>query len=118
MGPPPPDFEIQITAAATAHYTEAIPAPDKIALMLLVENTHATNSGTVTVTPQHSNDGGRTFIDKTALTLSTSTAAAASVTPMFGADDGTTPNMRLLRFKISVTTVTPNIRGYMSGRTY
>lgn len=112
-----PDFEIQITQAATAHYTEPFPAPDKLAAMLLVENSSA-STGTLTVTPQHSNDGGRNWIDKTALTLSTSTAAANAVTAMFGADDGSTPSMELMRLKLSITTITPNVRGYLSSRSY
>ena len=98
-----PDFQIQITATSTDHFTEAFPAPDKIAVMLLVEN--GTSSGTLTLTPQHSADGGRNWCTKTALALSTSTVAANSVTAMFGTDDGSTPNLPLMRLKISVTTV-------------
>ena len=113
----PPDFEVQITAAATAHFTQSFQAPDKVTFMLLVENTSA-STGTMTATPQHSNDGGRTWVDKTALTLSTSTAAANSVTAMFGADDGSTPSMALMRLKLSITTITPNVRVFMSDRTY
>ncbi len=112
-----PDFEIQITAAATDHFTEPFTAPDKLALMVLCENT--TGSGSVTVTPQHSNDGGRNWIDKTALTLSpSSTISAGAVSPIFGADDGATPNMSLMRIKLRTATVTPNIKGYINSRTY
>jgi hypothetical protein len=117
MDYPTPDFEVQITAAATAHFTEPFPAPDKIAVMALCEN--ATGStGTLTVTPQHSNDGGRNWIDKTALSLSTGTMAANAVTATFGADEGGVPNMTLMRLKLSITTITPNIRLYVAGRTY
>ena len=112
-----PDHEVQITATGTAHFTEPFPAPDKLAAMFLVENTEA-SAGTLTVTPQHSNDGGRSWIDKSNLTLSTSSATANAVTAMFGADDGTTPTMSLMRLKLSITTVKPNIRIYISGRSY
>ena len=112
-----PDLEVQITAAATAHFTEPFPAPDKLAAQFLVENTEG-SAGTLTVTPQHSNDGGRNWVDKTALSLSTSSALATSVTAMFGADDGATPNMSLMRLKLSITTVKPNIRIYLASRSY
>lgn len=111
-------FEVQITAAAGTNFTEPFPAPDKLCVMLLVENSSG-SAGTVSVIPQHSNDGGRNWVDKASLTLSpSSTAAASSVTLIFAADDGTVPSMRLMRLKLSVTTITPNIRGYISTRTY
>ena len=112
-----PDFEVQITAPATAHFTESFPAPDRLATMFVIENTSA-STGTLTVTPQHSNDGGRNWIDKTALAMSSTSVAANAVTALFGSDDGTTPSMRLMRLKLSITTITPNIRGYISARTY
>jgi hypothetical protein len=115
-----PDFEVQITAASsTAHYTEPFDAPDKLAVMLVVENSTA-NSGTVTVTPQHSNDDGVNWIDKSNLSLSVSAVGANSVQPMFGADDGTVPSMRSMRLKLSVAGAGcfPNIKGYISERTY
>ena len=113
-----PDFEVQITATSTDHFTEAFPAPDKLAVSLLVENTGG-SSATISLTPQHSSDGGRYWIDKSALGLSpSSSAGATAITPMFAADDGSAPNMTLMRFKISATSQTPNIRGFLAGRTY
>jgi hypothetical protein len=113
-----PDFEVQITAAATDHFTESFPAPDKLAVMLLVENPSA-KKGALTVTPQHSNDGGRYWIDKAALTLSpVSTALPNSATAMFGSDDGTMPSMRMMRLKVSITAITPTIRIFISRRSY
>ena len=113
-----PDFEVQTVSAGNPVYTEPFAAPDRLAVQVLVEKTDATG-GTLTVTPQHSGDGGRNWIDKTALTLSSSGAyTGQAVTPLFGADDGTSPSLPLMRLKISASVGTPNVRGYLHGRSY
>jgi hypothetical protein len=114
----PPDFEIQITNSGQPHYTEPFPGPDKLAVMLLVEN-NSTGAGTITATPQHSNDGGRNWIDKSNLSLSPNNSLTANtVTPHFGADDGTTPNMELMRLKLQTSAASPNVKVFISSRTY
>lgn len=113
-----PDFEVQTVSAGGSVYTEDFPAPDRVAFQFQVEKSDATG-GTLTATPQHSNDGGKNWIDKTALTLSSSGAySGQAVTSLFGADDGSTPNLERMRLKLSCSVGTPNIRVFVSGRSY
>lgn len=112
-----PDFEVQTVAAAGAVYSPAFRAPDRLAVQITIETSGG--AGVVTAVPQHSNDGGATWLDKTALTLTGSGAyAGTAVSQLSGADDGSVPSLELMRLKITCSVGTPNVRGYIHGRSY
>src|SRR5262245_51740677 len=100
------DLELSITAASTPHYTEPFPAPDKLTCRTLVH--HTGTGSTITVTPQHSGDGGRSWLDKTAV-ISAGSFGTGTVTPIFGYDDGATPSLPLMRLKAATVAGTPDV---------
>ena len=107
--------EVRIPVDSGVAYTPPFAAPEKLAAQFNVEQNTAL-SGTLTVTPQHSGDGGMTWNDKTALTLTSSGSYAANaITALYGGDDGSTPHQGLMRLKLSGTRAT-NVRVFLHGR--
>jgi hypothetical protein len=108
-------FDVQINSDGGTAYTPAFTAAEKVCVQCNVEQ-KTVNTGTLTVTPQHSADGGRTWLDKTALTMTASGAFAANaVTAMFGGDAGATPHHAMMRLKL-VSTRIIGVRVFVNGR--
>lgn len=115
MDAPNPDVELQISSGSS-HYSQPFPAPDKLTALFVLENNNA-SSGTLAVTPEHSNDGVN-WIGKTALQLSSSSIGANTLTTIFGYDDGSQTSMVWMRFNVTAGSARPYIRAYLSSRTY
>lgn len=103
MGAAVQSFDVVIPVDGGTNYTPPFLPGEMLAVQFNVSRSTATG-GTLTATPQHSPDGGRNWVDKTALTLtSTGSFAQNAVTPLYGGDAGTTPHHALCRLKLSTS---------------
>lgn len=109
-------FDVVITASGAfgTTYTDPFIAAEKLAIQFTVETTGS--SGTLTVTPQTSADGGTNWTNLPNLSLTGTGYTAGAVTAMFGADDGSTPHHALMRLAIQASTTVTKVRVLVHGR--
>jgi hypothetical protein len=97
------NFAVHINRADGVGYTGPFLASQRLAVQFNVEEQNG-NRGTLTVTPQHSADGGRNWLDKRQLTLTgKGSFSANAVTALYGGDTSSLPHHAMMRLKLSAT---------------